>query len=82
MSAYRSALLATDLSRNPAISPEWEKDIGLTEKDVYLKGIQNLGLADSFGGLEGLGIDGDIGFDLKSLDYYAPASSLGSSRAY
>jgi len=82
MSSYRTALLATDLSRNSVSSPEWEKDIGLNEKDIYLKGIQNLGLADSFGGLEGLGFDGDIGFDLKSLDYYAPASSLGSSKAH
>jgi spindle assembly abnormal protein 6 len=66
--------------RAATVTPEWEKDISFSsdkggksnssnnDVDVYLQGLKNLGLGDSFGGIDNLGIGG---IDLQSLDYYS-----------
>lgn len=66
------------------VTPEWEKDISFSsdkagksnssnnDVDVYLQGLKNLGLGDSFGGIDYLGIGG---IDLQSLDYYSTISN-------
>lgn len=49
------------------LSPEWDAEPleGLTSKDIYMQGLENLGLANSFG------------LDLQALDYYA-TGNIGS----